>query len=67
MGQSVSVAEAVDVRIASRTSDVVTIHVKGRMHAGATDYWDGNWLLTPIERQLGAFTGRVRPGSGSTS
>jgi hypothetical protein len=29
------------------------------MHQGATDYWDGNWLVTPIEVAAGGFKGRV--------
>jgi hypothetical protein len=33
--------------------------VLGRMHAGADDFWDGNWLVTPIELNVGGFVGKV--------
>jgi hypothetical protein len=62
MRQSVSVAQAVEVRIRSTTRDVVTIQVLGRMHANATDFWDGNWLVSPVKLELGAFTGRLEAG-----
>jgi hypothetical protein len=29
------------------------------MHQSAKDYWDGNWLVTPIEVAAGGFKGRV--------
>jgi hypothetical protein len=29
------------------------------MHPGATDHWDGNWLLTPVEVQVGDFRGQI--------
>jgi hypothetical protein len=37
----------------------VSIRVLGRIHADATDYWDGNWLVTPVEVVAGAFEGEV--------
>ncbi len=40
----------------------VAIRVLGRMHPGATDYWDGNWLLSPIEVAVGGFVGRAQAG-----
>ena len=40
----------------------VSIHVLGRMHPGASDYWDGNWLVSPIEVAVGGFTGRIGAG-----
>lgn len=54
--------ESFGVRIASAVGDAVTIRVVGRMHQGATDYWDGNWLLSPVEVLVGAFTGTVGAG-----
>lgn len=40
-------------------SDHLSIRVLGRMHAGADDFWDGNWLVTPVEIVLGGFSGEV--------
>lgn len=40
-------------------SDHLSIRVLGRMHAGADDFWDGNWLVTPVEFVLGGFNGEV--------
>jgi len=42
--------------------DSIAIRVLGRMHPGATDYWDGNWLVSPIEIAVGGFTGRIGAG-----
>ena len=64
MGQSLSVAGAVGRGIGSRTSDAVTINVVAPIRAGATDHSGGNWLASPIEREMGAFTGSVRAGLG---
>ena len=38
------------------------IRVVGRMHPGATDFWDGNWLVSPIDLVVGGFTGRAAAG-----
>ena len=48
-----------EVRI-GRT-DHLRIRVLGRMH-DATDYWDGNWLVTPIDARFGGFTASVGAG-----
>jgi len=29
------------------------------MHPGATDRWDGNWLLSPIEISVGGFSADI--------
>ncbi len=29
------------------------------MHPGADDYWDGNWLTTPVVVRAGGFSGAV--------
>lgn len=50
------------MRVAGEGGEAVTIRVGGRMHPDATDYWDGNWLLSPIEVVVGGFTGRVQAG-----
>jgi hypothetical protein len=49
------------VTIGTARGDRVTISVLGRMHA-ATDYWDGNWLLSPVEIHAGGFVGRLSAG-----
>jgi hypothetical protein len=46
----------------SAGDDLVTVKILGRMHPGADDYWDGNWLLSPIEIQVGGFSGEVPAG-----
>ena len=40
----------------------LTIRIVSRMHPGADDYWDGNWLVSPVEVRVGGFTGRVAAG-----
>ncbi|WAL66480.1 hypothetical protein ORV05_01255 [Amycolatopsis cynarae] len=47
------------VVIGSASGDRVAIEVLGRLHSGATDFWDGNWLLSPIEVAAGGFTGKI--------
>lgn len=42
--------------------DHVLIRVLGRMHPGCTDFWDGNWLTSPIHVQTGGFTAAVDAG-----
>ncbi|HEU5271992.1 MAG TPA: hypothetical protein VFU36_18870 [Jatrophihabitans sp.] len=37
----------------------VIIRVEGRAHPGATDYWDGNWMISPISVRVGGFTADV--------
>ncbi len=50
------------VLLGRRESDHVSIRVLGRMHPGADDFWDGNWLVSPIEVVAGGFRGRVGAG-----
>ncbi|MEQ4720361.1 hypothetical protein [Nonomuraea sp. B19D2] len=45
-----------------RKSDHVLIQVRGRMHPGCTDFWDGNWLTSPIHVQVGGFTAKIDAG-----
>lgn len=40
-------------------NDRLVITVRGRMHPQATDYWDANWLVTPIDLHVGGFKGRI--------
>lgn len=44
-----------EVVVGRADSDHLSIRVLGRLHAGADDYWDGNWLVTPIEAVAGGF------------
>lgn len=50
-------AEAVEVLIGSASSEHVRIIVIGRERPDADDYWDGNWLVTPIDLRIGRFAG----------
>jgi hypothetical protein len=50
------------VTIGTADGDRVTISVLGRMHGDATDFWDGNWLISPIEVHVGSFAGRISAG-----
>jgi hypothetical protein len=42
--------------------DRLVIAVRGRMHPGARDFWDGNWLISPMEIVAGGFTARLGAG-----
>jgi len=44
----------------SNDAEHLTIVVLGREHAGADDYWDGNWVIASISIAVGGFTGTVR-------
>lgn len=37
----------------------LSIGLLGRAHPGADDYWDGNWVLSPIAIRAGGFQGTV--------
>ena len=50
------------VLLGSPSGDRVVIEVIGRMHPGARDFWDGNWLFSPVEVVVGGFRGRVPAG-----
>ncbi|MFD8531556.1 hypothetical protein ACFV0L_29460 [Streptosporangium canum] len=45
-----------------RNFDHVLIRVLGRMHPSCTDFWDGNWLASPIRVQVGGFTAEIDAG-----
>jgi hypothetical protein len=38
-------------------AEFLTLMLRGRSHAGSTDYWDGNWLACTAEIAVGAFRG----------
>ncbi|WP_199786035.1 MULTISPECIES: hypothetical protein [Actinomycetes] len=50
------------MRLGARDGDRLVIEVLGRMHAGAVDFWDGNWLFSPVDLVVGGFTARVPAG-----
>lgn len=50
------------VLIGREHGDHVLIRVLGRMHPEARDYWDGNWLVAPVQVVAGGFSGSVRSG-----
>jgi hypothetical protein len=39
--------------------DSITITVQKRAYPNSTDFWDGNWLVSPIEFEIGEFAGVV--------
>jgi len=47
------------VTVGDPSGDHISIRVLGRLHPGADDFWDGNWLATPIEAVVGKFQGKV--------
>jgi len=49
-----------EFRIGSTDAEHLSITVLGREHAGADDYWDGNWVVSTISVAVGGFTGQVR-------
>lgn len=51
--------EPVEIIIGRRDSDHVLIRVVGRTHPEAGDYWDGNWLISPITARLPGFTSNL--------
>jgi len=55
-------ADSPEIRIGDDRGDHVSIRVMGRMHPKADDYWDGNWLISPIEMAIGGFHGEVPAG-----
>lgn len=47
------------VLVGREMGDHLAIRVLGRMHPGADDFWDGNWLVTPLDLVVGDFHGTV--------
>lgn len=50
------------VRLGHEGLDHITIRILGRMHPDAEDYWDGNWLVTPLSISVGGFTAEIGAG-----
>jgi hypothetical protein len=42
--------------------DHLTIEVLARMHPDNRDYWDGNWMVSPVTLRIGGFAGRIEAG-----
>lgn len=55
-------ADGPDIQIGDAGGDHVSIRVMGRLHPGADDYWDGNWLISPIEVTSGGFRAEIGAG-----
>jgi hypothetical protein len=49
-----------EFRMGSTDVEHLSITVLGREHAGADDYWDGNWVIAMISVAAGGFRGSVR-------
>jgi hypothetical protein len=46
----------------SKQADHVEIRVVGRMHPGTADFWDGNWLTSPVLVRVGGFSAKIAAG-----
>jgi hypothetical protein len=49
----INVAECHELVVGRAEGDYLKIEVRGRMHPGSDDFWDGNWLVSPKLRDLG--------------
>jgi hypothetical protein len=47
----------VELLVGTPDGDHLSVEVVGRVHPGATDFWDGNWLTARISARAGAFHG----------
>ncbi|MFU8871910.1 hypothetical protein [Micromonospora sp. SL4-19] len=56
------VAEPHELVIGRPSDDHLTVRVMGRMHPGSSDYWDGNWLISPISAHVGGFSAQLAAG-----
>jgi hypothetical protein len=48
-----------EVAIRCEGGGFLTITLVGRSHPGASDYWDGNWVMASVGVQAGGFRGSV--------
>jgi hypothetical protein len=46
--------------------DHVRMELRGRLHPGATDFWDANWLDARVGVRAGAFSGTIRASLRTT-
>lgn len=49
-----------ELRMDSTEVEHLSIAALGREHAGAEDYWSGNWVTATISIAVGGFTGQAR-------
>jgi hypothetical protein len=54
--------DPIELLVGRPDGDHLKIQVLGRMHPGSSDYWDGNWLVSPISAALGSFTAQIGAG-----
>lgn len=47
------------VLIGDSRGDHISICPLGRLHRDADDYWDANWLISPVSIVVGAFSATV--------
>ena len=47
------------LRITDAFGDYVTLEVRGRQFPQSDDFWDGNWLDTPLTIHVGSFDAQV--------
>jgi hypothetical protein len=52
-------AMAEPLTIGTTGNDRLIVSVNGRAHPGAEDFWDGNWMITPISVHVGGFTAEI--------
>jgi hypothetical protein len=48
-----------EIVVGDPAGDHLAIRVLGRLHPGSDDFWDGNWLATPIKAAVGGFRATV--------
>jgi hypothetical protein len=47
------------VTVGREAGDHCVVRVLGRLHDGADDYWDGNWLMSSVDLVVGPFRATV--------
>lgn len=58
----IAVMEHPELVVGRVDGDQLTVRVLGRMHPGSVDFWDGNWLVSPISARLGGFVAEIGAG-----
>ena len=53
---------SLEILIGTPGGEHVSIRIMSRMHPNAEDYWDGNWLISPLEIVAGGFRAEVGAG-----
>lgn len=57
--EAVVVTDNHEVLIGHPPGEHIGISVRSRLHPSATDYWDGNWLVSVVDVKVGGFLGRI--------